>query len=71
MPTIHLEAEVSRESLLNAVDQLNSTELDQFVTDVLDLRARRAPIGFRHPSPSYWRGLTTDCRTGYALDTQN
>jgi hypothetical protein len=41
MPTIHLEAEVSRESLLKAVDQLNSTELEQFVTDVLNLRARR------------------------------
>jgi hypothetical protein len=41
MPTIHLEAEVSRESLLKAVEQLNSTELEQFVTDVLNLRARR------------------------------
>jgi hypothetical protein len=43
MPTIHLEAEVSHESLLKAVDQLNSNELDQFVTDVLNLRARRGP----------------------------
>jgi hypothetical protein len=43
MPTIHLEAEVTRESLLKAVDQLNATELDQFVKDVLNLRARRRP----------------------------
>src|SRR5262249_34240415 len=41
MPTIHLEAEVSRESLLKAVDQLNSTDLDQFVKEILNLRAKR------------------------------
>jgi hypothetical protein len=40
-PTIHLEAEVSRESLLKAIEQLSPTELDQFVSEVLDLHARR------------------------------
>jgi hypothetical protein len=43
MPMIHFEAEGSRESLLKAVDQLNSTELDEFVQEVLNLRARRRP----------------------------
>jgi hypothetical protein len=43
MPTIHFEAEGSRESLLKAVDQLDSTELDKFVQEVLNLRARRTP----------------------------
>lgn len=41
MPTIHLEAEVSRESLLKAVEQLSPIELDQFVAEVLNLRAHR------------------------------
>ncbi|HKI20354.1 MAG TPA: hypothetical protein VKA15_20870 [Isosphaeraceae bacterium] len=43
MPTIHLEAEVSRESLLKAVKQLSPLELDQFVSEVLSLRAQRVP----------------------------
>jgi hypothetical protein len=43
MPTIHLEAEVSREALLKAVEQLSPPELDQFVTDVLTLRSRHGP----------------------------
>ena len=43
MPTIQLQAEVSREALLDAVEQLSSPELDQFVADVLKLRSRRGP----------------------------
>jgi len=43
MPTIHLEAEVSRQSLLKAVEQLSPLELDQFVAEVLNLRAHRVP----------------------------
>ena len=36
MPTIHLEAEVSRQSLLKAIEQL--TKLDQLVIEVLSLQ---------------------------------
>jgi hypothetical protein len=43
MPTIHLQAEVSRDALLGAVEQLSPAELDQFVAEVLELRARRGP----------------------------
>ena len=43
MPTIHLQAEVSRDALLGAVEQLSPAELDQFVAEVLELRARRRP----------------------------
>jgi hypothetical protein len=43
MPTIHLQAEVSRDALLEAVGQLSPPELDQFVAEVLKLRARRGP----------------------------
>jgi len=41
MPTIHLQAEVSRDALLEAVGQLSPPELDQFVAELLELRARR------------------------------
>ncbi len=41
MPTIQLQAEVSREALLDAVEQLSPPELDQFVAEVLKLRTRR------------------------------
>ena len=43
MPTIHLRAEVSRDALLEAVEQLSPPELDQFVAEVLKLRSRRGP----------------------------
>jgi hypothetical protein len=43
MPTIHLQAEVSRDALLEAVEQLSPPELDQFVAEVLKLRARHGP----------------------------
>jgi hypothetical protein len=43
MPTIHLQAEVSRDALLEAVGQLSPPELDQFVAEVLRLRSRRGP----------------------------
>ncbi len=41
MPTVHVEAEISREELLKAVEQLSPPELSQFVSQVLALRARR------------------------------
>jgi hypothetical protein len=45
MPTIHIEAEVGQDDLLRAVEQLNSAEFDQFVSQVLTLRARRKAPG--------------------------
>ena len=46
MPTIQVEAHLSRRDLLRAAEQLDPTELQQFVTDVIGLRARRctAPL---------------------------
>jgi hypothetical protein len=41
MPTIQLQAEVSAEELLSAVEQLDPAELDRFVDRVIALRARR------------------------------
>ena len=49
MPTVTVEAEISRDELLKAVDQLSPPELSQFVSQVLALRARREvaePVGF-------------------------
>jgi hypothetical protein len=43
MPTIQVQAEVSRAALLEAVGQLSPPELDQFVAEVLKLRSRRRP----------------------------
>lgn len=44
MPTIHLEAQVSRDDLLRAADQLDPAELERFASQVLTLLAhRRAP----------------------------
>jgi hypothetical protein len=43
MPTIQLQAEVSRDALLQAVGQLSPAEFDQFVAEVLKLRSRRGP----------------------------
>lgn len=44
MPTIQVEAEVSEDKLLQAVGQLGSSELEEFVAQVLALQAqRRAP----------------------------
>jgi hypothetical protein len=44
MPTIQVEAHLSRRDLLRAVEQLDPVEFQQFVTDVLELRAgKQAP----------------------------
>ena len=45
MPTIQLEANVSTRELLRAAAQLSSVELEQFVSDVLALRAQRVSAG--------------------------
>jgi hypothetical protein len=41
MPTIHVEARVSGDDLLDAARQLDPAEFQQFVAGVLDLRAQR------------------------------
>jgi hypothetical protein len=41
MPTIQLQANVSPNDLLRAVGQLDGRELDEFVAEVLAIRARR------------------------------
>jgi hypothetical protein len=41
MPTLHIEAELSPEELLAAVQQLSPAELDAFTAKVLALRAAR------------------------------
>src|SRR5436305_1335144 len=41
MPTISLQADLSPDDLIRAVDQFTSAELDDFVRRVLTLRARR------------------------------
>jgi hypothetical protein len=41
MPIIQLEAQVSPRDLLRAVEQLSQPDLEQFVEDILLLRARR------------------------------
>src|SRR4029077_9673389 len=41
MPTIQVEAHLSRRDLLKATEQLDPAEFQQFVADVLGLRAQR------------------------------
>jgi hypothetical protein len=41
MPTVHVEAEISRDELLKAVEQLSPGDFSQFLSQVLALRARR------------------------------
>jgi hypothetical protein len=41
MPTLHVEAELSRNDLIKAVNQLDPDELNRFVSEVLLLRAKR------------------------------
>ena len=41
MPTVHVEAEISRDELFRAVEQLSPPDFSQFLSQVLSLRARR------------------------------
>ena len=43
MSTIHVEAQISRESLLKAIAQLSPPELDALVDEIGTLRAQRGP----------------------------
>jgi hypothetical protein len=69
MPTIHLEAEVSRESLLKAIEQLNPQELDQLVIEVQNLRDRRGTARLTAAESNLMnrinQGLPEDLRSRY------
>ena len=69
MPTIQLSAEVSREDILKAIDQLDEQELDELVSGVLKLRAqRRAPALSKEESELLLRineGTPPGLRTRY------
>jgi hypothetical protein len=67
MPTIHVAAEVSREELLKAVEQLSPQELEQFIAQVLSLRARRR--GCRPRIHSYCSGSIEDCLRTWGVAT--
>jgi hypothetical protein len=41
MPVVHVEAQLPTDELLRAVGQLNQSELEQFVSQVIALRAKR------------------------------
>jgi hypothetical protein len=45
MSTIKVEVQLSSEELLKAVEQLNLSELEQFVSQVIVLQAQRKAIG--------------------------
>lgn len=45
MSTLHIEAQVSLDALLRAVEQLSLPELEQFAAQVLTLQARRKAPG--------------------------
>jgi hypothetical protein len=70
MPTIQVEAKVTVDDLLRAVDQFETAELDRFVDRLLALRARRhAPCLAREESDLLERinrGLPPDLQQRYA-----
>jgi hypothetical protein len=70
MPTIRVEAEISREELLKAVEQLSPQELEQFIAQVLSLRARREAPGLSATDSQLLfrinRGLPEDLGRRYA-----
>ncbi|MBI1880627.1 MAG: STAS/SEC14 domain-containing protein [Chloroflexi bacterium] len=41
MPTVQVEAELSFDNLIQAVQQLNTAELDQFIQQIVALQAQR------------------------------
>ena len=45
MPTVEVRSQVSLEELLNGVAQLDTPELERFISQVLTLRARRIAPG--------------------------
>jgi hypothetical protein len=69
MPTIQVEAHLSRRDLLRAAEQLEPAELQQFVTDVLGLRARHQAPRLSAPESELLlivnRGLPEDLQGRY------
>jgi hypothetical protein len=70
MPTIEIRSQVSVNDLLNGVAQLNTSDLDQFVAQVLTLRAKRvAPSVSKQEAElleTINRGLTADTQQRYS-----
>ena len=62
MPTIQVEAHLSRRDLLRAAEQLDPTEFQQFVTDVLGLRAAARLPTCRLRKASCCCSSTVPCR---------
>jgi hypothetical protein len=48
MSTVKLEVQLSSEELLKAVEQLNQSELEQFVSKVIALQAQRKAVNLPH-----------------------
>lgn len=69
MATIVLQAHVSPDELLKAVDQMSPTELEQFVANVLALRARRRAPGLLPEEAELLlkinQGIPTEIRAPY------
>lgn len=69
MPTIEIRSQVSVNDLLNGVAQLNTNDLEQFVSQVLALRAKRvAPSVSKQEADlleTINRGLTADTQQRY------
>ena len=69
MPTVEVRSHVSMDELLNGVAQLDTGELDQFVSEVLTLRAKRVAPGLPEGEARLLRtinqGLPTDMQQRY------
>src|SRR5262245_37038433 len=70
MPTVRVEAQLSSEELLKAVQQLELPELERFVSEVVALRARRRAPCLSQPEAELLqninRGLPEAARQRYA-----
>src|SRR5271166_2560717 len=66
MPTVHVEAHLSSDDLLRAVQQLDLPELEQFLSRVVALRAQRQAPRLRQTETDLLatinRGLPDDLR---------
>jgi hypothetical protein len=69
MPTVHVEAHLSPDDLLHAVQQLDMPELERFLSRVLALRAQREAPCLGQAETELLvkinRGLTDDVRRHY------
>lgn len=69
MATIVLQAQISPDELLKAADQLSLTELEQFLANLLALRARRRAPGLPQEEADLLlqinRGIPSEIRARY------